>query len=172
MIPYGYCECGCGRRTNIAHQTDTARGYVKGEPFRFVTGHSVLWTGPQYVENPETGCWVWQRCISGGYGRLPARGRTSYLAHRYFYEEHVGPIPDGMQLDHLCRNRACVNPDHLEPVTNLENQRRGSKPKLTVEDVRAIRASTEPYAQIAERFGIGTSNVCAVRLRRTWRDVA
>jgi hypothetical protein len=46
-------------------------------------------------------------------------------AHRFAYLEFVGPIPDGLVLDHLCRNKKCVNPDHLEPVTNAENLRRG-----------------------------------------------
>ena len=52
-------------------------------------------------------------------------GANTMPAHRYAYEELVGPIPEGLQLDHLCRNRSCVNPDHLEPVTCRENLRRG-----------------------------------------------
>lgn len=55
-----------------------------------------------------------------GYGR-----KGNLLAHRVAYEEQVGPIPEGLQLDHLCRNRACVNVAHLEPVTHRENQLRG-----------------------------------------------
>ncbi len=69
----------------------------------------------------ETPCWVWDRGLDGyGYGRM--RGRR---AHRVSYELHVGPIPEGLDLDHLCRVRNCVNPAHLEPVTRAENVLRG-----------------------------------------------
>lgn len=71
------------------------------------------------------GCWLWTgRLDGGGYGDFWHSGRYS-KAHRYSYEVLVGPIPDGMQLDHLCRTRHCVRPDHLEPVTQAENIRRG-----------------------------------------------
>lgn len=73
----------------------------------------------------KASCWEWTSAHDGqgGYGRFWMDG-TSRPAHRVAYELAVGPIPDGMQLDHLCRNRRCVNPSHLEPVTARENRRR------------------------------------------------
>ena len=75
-----------------------------------------------------TGCWEWTAARTvGGYGRFTAhKGYSPALTHRYAYEMLVGPIPVGMQLDHLCRNRSCCNPAHLEPVSHAENQRRGA----------------------------------------------
>lgn len=74
-----------------------------------------------------TPCMPWPGVIECGYGTLRVRGKTTY-AHRAIYENVNGPVPDGMVLDHLCRNRDCVNPDHLEPVTNKENILRGVSP--------------------------------------------
>lgn len=79
----------------------------------------------------DTPCWIYQGlCGSGnGYKILTYRGKTQ-LAHRAFYKHHVGPIPDGLVLDHLCRVITCVNPVHLEAVTLLENSRRGKRGDL------------------------------------------
>lgn len=78
----------------------------------------------RYEVDEETGCWVWQGALARGYGYVRIAGRL-YRAHRAMYEREVGEIPDGLELDHLCRNTACINPEHLEPVTHAENCRRG-----------------------------------------------
>lgn len=67
------------------------------------------------------GCWLWGGYLEeNGYGRLTVDGKPAW-AHRVAYELFVGPVPEGMELDHLCRNRRCVNPRHLEPVSHQEN---------------------------------------------------
>lgn len=84
-----------------------------------------------HVQVDENGCWLWTGATSPqGYGRFNAGLREdarNVLAHRWSYEHHVGPIPDGLDLDHLCRVRHCVNPEHLEPVTRQENVQRGHR---------------------------------------------
>ena len=81
---------------------------------------------------PNSGCWLWMGAtVRGGYGQftaskehLAAGGKKHVYAHRFIYEWTLGPIPDGLTIDHKCRVRCCVNPDHLEAVPFLENIRR------------------------------------------------
>lgn len=76
-----------------------------------------------------SGCWEWTGSRTlGGYGHLRRPGGTFDYAHRVAYTHERGPIPDGLVIDHLCRNRACCNPDHLEPVPHRTNVARGMAP--------------------------------------------
>ena len=80
-----------------------------------------------YIVNDETGCWEWQgRLDRWGYGHFSFKG--SNLAHRFSYWVFKHPIPDGLTIDHLCRVKHCVNPDHMEAVTTRENTLRSDGP--------------------------------------------
>lgn len=169
--PSGLCMCGCGQMTAISTATRKERGDVRGHHMRCVRGHSPQTETPPYLVEDrgyETPCWVWQRGRTGnGYGQETARR----LAHRVYYESLVGPIPKGMQLDHLCRVRHCVNPAHLEPVTNAVNSRRGARAKLTPEAVRVIRrlpALGWSHREIARVFGVGKTTVGCALSSETW----
>ena len=77
------------------------------------------------IQQDDEGCWLWAGSVyRNGYGRMSVNNKT-VLAHRFAYVLLVGEIPQGKQLDHLCRKRSCVNPEHLEPVSAKENQLRG-----------------------------------------------
>lgn len=95
------------------------------------------WTGPSPLEprlwpqvDASGDCWLWLGHTStAGYGRIHVNGRQDYV-HRIVYELLVGPIPEGLHIDHLCRVRTCVNPDHLQPVRPRENAIRGFAPAV------------------------------------------
>lgn len=87
------------------------------------------------VRVDPSGCWIWLGAkYHNGYGVFCISRGKSVRAHRMAFTELVGPIPDGLQCDHLCRNRACLNPAHIEPVTHQENVLRGMS--VTAENAR------------------------------------
>lgn len=83
------------------------------------------------VHVADDGCWLWRGTLNDkGYGKFYVDGRQR-PAHRWSYEHFVGPIPDGLEPDHLCRVRNCVNPNHLDPVTHRENSQRAAYSRTT-----------------------------------------
>lgn len=113
---------------------------------------------------PNTGCWLWTGAIvRRGYGVVRRGGRT-LKAHRYIYQLLRGPIPSGLEIDHLCRVTSCVNPDHLEPVTKAENLRRGnSLSAVNARKVTCVRG--HPFTDENTRIYPNGSRVCRTCLR-------
>jgi hypothetical protein len=123
----------------------------------------------EYTVDDATGCWVWAKAINpNGYGRKQVGGKLA-LAHRWYYEQAHGPIPQGLTIDHLCRNRACVNPAHLEAVTNAVNVRRGKCGRLTPAAVTVIRSGAFTDAELAARFGVAKNTIQQARTGTTWK---
>lgn len=136
-VPPGLCECGCGQPTGVVKRTSGNK--IKGQPYRFVRGHRAELTkklslrprllGQLVIDS--SGCLLWTgETNQNGYGRIKIGGRK-YQVHRVMYEMFVGPIPDGLEVDHVkargCVNKNCAGPAHLEPVTGRENSRRAMR---------------------------------------------
>lgn len=170
----GYCQCGCGNKTTISKRTDPKRGNVEGQPVKWVTGHSRNRAkGPEYIVNPDTGCWEWQLSLNNnGYGRKVC-GQSIY-AHIYYYQQKYGDIPKGLELDHKCKVRHCCNPDHLEPVTHTINMRRSARTKYTEETVKYIRQLKSEglgSRKVSKLLGIPRNTVAFIMSGRLWKNV-
>jgi hypothetical protein len=121
---------------------------------------------------PNTGCWLWYGAWGGGGYPVVNLYCVNYAAHRVAYEHFVGPIGEGLQLDHLCRVRCCVNPAHVEPVTPIVNTMRG--------DTAAAKNAAKthcpmghPYSgsnlYIAPKTGDRMCKKCSREHTRAWR---
>lgn len=155
-------------------------------------GHTRLADGDFFdnaTPEPNTGCWLWTRSLAnGGYGTVSmGRGAFRPRAHRVAWELAHGPIPDNQCVLHKCDTPACINPDHLFLGTKRDNSvdmmrkgrhrcdpQRGEMvggSKLTVEQVRAIRASSSTQSDLARELGVSQGAISHARTGRTWKHV-
>lgn len=125
-------------------------------------------------------CWLWQRHTNAkGYGQLRWNGKKQRV-HRSSYQAFIGPIPKGLIVRHTCDTPQCCNPKHLLIGTHADNSRdmvkrgrsvRGEKnpeAKLTWDDVRAIRASTEPVRVLADTYGVSRTQISRILKNQRW----
>jgi hypothetical protein len=151
------CACGCG-------------GTPKKFGAKFICNHGKRMR-PR-VRLTSTGCWIWLGPVNAsGYGHM--RRGDQQLAHRIAYQYFRGPIPEGMQTDHLCRNRRCVNPWHLEIVTNQVNVWRGALAALTPKKAAFIRQQLregKSHESLARQFGVSLSAIKHIYYERTWKQ--
>jgi hypothetical protein len=151
----------------LAPYSNASRGYVVGKPLKFVNGHAARMPRAKLVyREADRGyasvCWAWEKPVQrDGYGRS---GGGSKTAHRAAYEQFVGPIPKGHVLHHLCGQRDCVRPDHLQPMTRADHLRlhRRIDPAL----IEAIREATGSQRAVASQFGVSQSLVWNIRNHR------
>lgn len=128
---------------------------------------------------PNSGCWLWDASLRpDGYGQFSYKRRPR-LAHRFSYEIYVGPIPPDLELDHKCRVRSCVNPDHLEPVTHRENIIRSPLVRKNGDEWRRKTHCINGHPLSGDNLGYKDANKrhrrckqCARDRARKYRDAA
>ena len=165
------CACGCGLLTKSMPFSHLNRGWIRGKKFKFVHGHNSKKQGERWSVL-ESGCWEWKLNKNWkGYGSCTVGG-INRMAHRVVFESFRGTIPIGFELDHICKNRGCVNPDHLRVVTKTENIRRSAVAKINMGIAGAIRKSHSKnkctIKETAKAFGLGRHLVGNVITGRTW----
>ena len=119
-------------------------------------------------------CWTWLGSVNKktGYGKKQWHGRT-VLAHRWVWQLFMGPIPEGQVINHKCSNKRCVNPHHLEVITQAENCRHGDGAKLTAEQAQEIRDAKQDRKwgdgkRLALRFGVSSALIHDIWNGRAW----
>lgn len=179
-IAYGTCFCGCKETTPIHSRTYVKIRILKGMPMRHIFGHQHRIAPTEYVVQDcgfyKGSCWIWQLAKDAfGYGKMyDKKAKKMTTAYRHFYEQANGAVPDGLYLDHLCRVPSCVNPDHLEAVTNAVNVQRGLRARMTLESiaqVHALRHSGMTYRAISAEMSIPERTIAHIIRGDRWKNV-
>lgn len=168
------CACGCLQPMFVGDDWKNGFLFNHGPNTREPNTPSYLVQDMGY----KTPCWVWQGGLNKwGYAKIKRGGKTQG-GHRLFYRAYVGPLADSQAgsdgLDHLCRVRRCVNPEHIEPVTCVENIRRGLVPTLTMEQALSISPrylAGESQHQIARSLGVAQSCIHKILRGIRWRGL-
>lgn len=165
------CDCGCGQPTLLAPEDRENRGWTKGQPQARLAGHMRGRAAKPGIERfmaltekRADGCWIWTGSVNeSGYGRFTERPLGTQYAHRWSYMFYVGPIADGLEIDHLCRVRACVNPEHLEAVPGRVNFLRSANPvavAITTNRCKRGHEFTEENTYVHPKTGHRTCRKC------------
>ncbi len=166
----GYCRCGCGQRTNPHNRKP-------GEVRVYRNGHASRKMQSVHVDS-GSGCWIWMKGLHrNGYGEASTDDgtRIKKQAHRMVWEWVHGEVPEGKELDHICRNRPCVNPAHLRVVTRAENTQCGLAAKLNPEKVRLVRdlhIQGLSERKIAKAVGVSRGTARSVIIGHTWKNIS
>jgi hypothetical protein len=196
MIPIGFCQCGCGQRTNLAVRTNPRLGYIIGQPHRFVIGHGRwanslehrLWSRIEKCGPDE--CWPWHGAHTpAGYGLIYRNGSMTTASH-VVYELTYGPLSQNQIVCHTCDNPPCCNPSHLFAGTDKTNSDdklakgreghpdnrgvRNPHVRLTEPDVLEIRAAHlvgSSLSSLATQYGVNIPAIWKIIKRRTWKHI-
>lgn len=181
--PIKLCECGCGQPAPLSDRNHKRKGRVKGQPMRFIHNHHLpkrgdLWERIRARCAMDGSCLIWQGAQSrAGYGQIQIRAlaKQALYVHRVVYEYFNGPIPAGLEIDHVkargCHSRACCNPAHLEAVPPSVNNARS--------DSIAVRNAAKTHCPSGHALtGNNLTNrsrpgrecrICAVAHQKAWR---
>lgn len=177
------CECGCGQPTKPAPYSNKRKGWVKGQPLRFIDKHG---SGRPIAErfwkkvDKSGDCWMWTGYKNTkGYGYIGIGSKTQ-RAHRVAWELEKGPIPEGIEVCHRCDNPSCVRVSHLflgAPVDNtadMWSKGRGAA-RLTEAQVIEIRQryaqGNVTYIMLASDYGVHWSTIAYAVTRKTWKHI-